>query len=125
MAKRSTRALRWAAPIALVGALGIAACGDDDDNTQVAAPRPAAVTDNHLDIRAAEIREEQGAQRAASDRLAAQAEHYERQAHLEGQAETHGNSDDGSVPTNSDADIPDGNPYGDEFLPGSRHVPAR
>jgi hypothetical protein len=121
MAKRSTRALRWAAPIALVGALGVAACGDDDaETTEAAAPRPAAVADNHLDIRAAEISEQQRAERAASARLTALAEQYERAAHLEGQAKTYGGE-----PANSNADQPEGNPFGDEFLPGSRHVPVR
>jgi hypothetical protein len=122
MAKRNTRALRWAAPIALVGALGVAACGADDaDTTEAAAPRPVAVADNHLDIRAAEISQERRSERAASARLTAQAEQYERAAHLEGQAKTYGSD----VPTNSDANIPEGNPFGDEFLPGSRHVPVR
>jgi hypothetical protein len=112
----SKRALRWAAPVALVGALGLAACGDDDsgeavrtnarpvaqasglDNhldiravelaQQERAYRAAAASvglDNHLDIRAAEIAS-QRANRAASARLA---ERFESSAHLEGQANTY------------------------------------
>jgi predicted outer membrane protein len=126
----SKRALRWAAPVALVGALGLAACGDDDsgeavrtnarpvaqasglDNhldiravelaQQERAYRAAAASvglDNHLDIRAAEIAS-QRANRAASARLA---ERFESSAHLEGQANTYSGTD---VPTNSDANLP-------------------
>jgi hypothetical protein len=85
----SKRALRWAAPVALVGALGLAACGDNDDTeaVRVAAPsvaglgsdqhlantaeelaRASAVagSDQHLNNKAAELAEEQRAFRAAS-----------------------------------------------------------
>jgi hypothetical protein len=35
------RALRWAAPVAVVTALGLAACGDrDDQTTKIAVPTP-------------------------------------------------------------------------------------
>jgi hypothetical protein len=35
------RALRWAAPVAVVTALGVAACGDgDDQTTKTAVPSP-------------------------------------------------------------------------------------
>jgi hypothetical protein len=47
----SKRALRWAAPVALVGALGLAACGDNDDTeaVRVAAPSVAGLgSDQHL-----------------------------------------------------------------------------
>jgi len=56
-------------------------------------------------------------------RLDPQAEQYERQAHLEGQAKTHGGDrgSDNQVESNST----DSDPYDDEFLPGSRHVPTR
>jgi hypothetical protein len=85
----SKRALRWAAPVALVGALGLAACGDNDDTeaVRVAAPsvagfgsdqhlankaeelaRASAVagSDEHLNNKAAELAQEQRAFRAAS-----------------------------------------------------------
>jgi hypothetical protein len=54
----SKRALRWAAPVALVGALGLAACGNSDDTkpVQVAAPSVAGIgSDQHLSNRAEEI----------------------------------------------------------------------
>ena len=107
----SKRALRWAAPVALVGALGLAACGNSDDTeaVRVAAPsvaglgsdqhltnkaeelaRASAVagSDQHLSNAAAEIARAQRANEAASARLAGEAE---RQAHLDGNAETYGN----------------------------------
>ena len=85
----SKRALRWAAPVALVGALGLAACGNSDDTeaVRVAAPsavgvgsdqhlankaeelaRPSAVagSDQHLANKAEELAQEQRAFRAAS-----------------------------------------------------------
>jgi hypothetical protein len=202
----SKRALRWAAPVALVGALGLAACGGSGDSEPVRVAAPSGVNawlseqaiervaqldnDQHLNNKAAELAQEQEAFRAAADagsdqhlnnqaaeiasqranraasarltglaeqmqsaqaaRLAAQAEQYERSAHLEGQANTYSG---GAVPTNSDANLPNafeaGNRaaqlalaegyveqqqdraesnssgYDDEFLPGSRHVPTR
>jgi hypothetical protein len=54
----SKRALRWAAPVALVGALGLAACGDNDDTeaVRVAAPGAAGIgSDQHLNNQAEEI----------------------------------------------------------------------
>jgi hypothetical protein len=93
------RALRWVAPFALVGALGLAACGDNDDTeaVRVAAPSAAGVgsdqhlankaeelarasasagSDQHLNNKAAELTREQRAYQAASARLTAQAEQY-------------------------------------------------
>jgi hypothetical protein len=87
----SKRALRWAAPVALVGALGLAACGDNDDTeaVRVAAPSVAGLgSDQHLNNEAAEIARAQRANEAASARLAGEAE---RQAHLAGNAETYRN----------------------------------
>ena len=97
----SKRALRWAAPVALVGALGLAACGNSDDTeaVRVAAPSAAGVgsdqhlankaeelarasavagSDQHLSNVAAELANQQRAYQAASDRLTAQAEQYQR-----------------------------------------------
>jgi hypothetical protein len=85
----SKRALRWAAPVALVGALGLAACGNSDDTeaVRVAAPSAAGVgsdqhlankaeelarasavagSDQHLNNKAVELAQEQRAFRAAS-----------------------------------------------------------
>jgi hypothetical protein len=87
----SKRALRWAAPVALVGALGLAACGDNDDTeaVRVAAPSVAGLgSDQHLNNAADEIASAQRVNEAASARLAGEAE---RQAHLDGNAETYGN----------------------------------
>jgi hypothetical protein len=107
----SKRALRWAAPVALVGALGLAACGNSDDTeaVRVAAPSVAGLgsdqhlanqaeelarasasagSDQHLSNVADEIARAQRANEAASARLAGEAE---RQAHLDGNADTYGN----------------------------------
>ena len=48
-----------------------------------------------------------------------EAEAYEREAHLEGQARTHGGG-----PSTSPAASPDGDSSDGEFLPDSRHVPT-
>jgi hypothetical protein len=107
----SKRALRWAAPVALVGALGLAACGDSDSTEAVRVAAPSAVgvgsdqhlnnkaeelataslgagSDQHLNNKAAEIAS-QRANRAASDRLTGQAEQIQRAeaARLAAQAE--------------------------------------
>ena len=127
MSNFSKRALRWAAPVALVGALGLAACGDDDDSAAVRTAAPSGVNawlseqaieraelDNRAEVLGRQARANAAAsarlsgqaeqvQRAQAARLAAQAELYERSAHLEGQANTHGGTD---VPTNSDANLP-------------------
>jgi hypothetical protein len=85
----SKRALRWAAPVALVGALGLAACGNSDDTEAVRVAAPSAVgvgsdqhlankaeelarvsavagSDQHLSNKAEELAQEQRAFRAAS-----------------------------------------------------------
>ncbi len=54
----SKRALRWAAPVTLVGALGLAACGNSDETeaVRVAAPNAAGLgSDQHLNNKAEEI----------------------------------------------------------------------
>jgi hypothetical protein len=172
----SKRALRWAAPVALVGALGLAACGDGDDTeaVRVAAPSAAGLgsdqhlankaeelarasavagSDQHLSNAAAELANQQRANQAASDRLTAQAEQYQRstsaaasnraaqmaqaesyvdqqvraassssnRAAQMAQAESYVQQQQDRAESNSSAD----NPFGDEFLPGSHHVPVR
>ena len=146
----SKRALRWAAPVALVGALGLAACGDNDDTeaVRVAAPSVAGLgsdqhlanqaeelarasasagSDQHLNNRAAELTRQARAYRAASARLTAQAEQYERsveagyRAALKAQADAYvQQQQDRAASTSSGGDA-----FGGEFLPGSRHVPVR
>jgi hypothetical protein len=86
----SKRALRWAAPVALVGALGLAACGDNDDTeaVRVAAPSVAGLgSDQHLNNASEEAERQARANAAASARLAGLAE---QQAHVDGQAELYG-----------------------------------
>jgi hypothetical protein len=56
----SKRALRWATPVALVGALGLAACGNSDNTEAVRVAAPSAVgagSDQHLNNKSAEIAE--------------------------------------------------------------------
>jgi hypothetical protein len=173
----SKRALRWAAPVALVGALGVAACGNGDDTeaVRVAAPSAAGVgsdqhlanmaeelsrasasvgSDQHFNNRAAELANQQRAYQAASDRLTAQAEQYQRassaavsnrvaqmaqaesyvqqqqdraasvasnRAAQMAQAESYVQQQLDRAESNSSSD----DPYDDEFLPGSHHVPVR
>jgi hypothetical protein len=106
----SKRALRWAAPVALVGALGLAACGNGDDTeaVRVAAPSVAGLgsdqhlanqaeelarasasagSDQHLNNAATEAERQARANAAESARLAGLAE---QQAHLDGQAKLYG-----------------------------------
>jgi hypothetical protein len=69
----SYRAWRWVAPVALVGAVGLAACGDED--ATVSRPASANVggaavagSDVHLENQAAEIGEKtQQASRTSDD----------------------------------------------------------
>jgi hypothetical protein len=159
----SKRALRWAAPVALVGALGLAACGNSDDTeaVRVAAPGVAAFdSEQHLanelagasasagsdqdpNNQAAELARQARAYQAASARLTAQAEQYERAADAGyraaqmAQAESYVqqqqeraelNSVEGIDPDAVRASNADSSPESgpdDEFLPGSRHVPTR
>jgi hypothetical protein len=54
----SKRAVRWAAPVALVSALGLAACGNSDDSEAIRVAAPSAVgvgSDQHLSNQAEEI----------------------------------------------------------------------
>ena len=151
----SKRALRWTAPVALVGAFGLAACGSDNDDseaTRIAAPsgvnawlsEQAIEREAQLDNQAAELSRQQRSNQAATDRLTVQAEQYERQARLAGQAEQERQvwarlNDALKLPNNraalaaqADAYVEQqqdraesGNGYGGEFVPGSRHMPTR
>jgi hypothetical protein len=53
-------------------------------------------------------------------RVDPRAEQLEREAHLEGQARTHGGRDDSANNQSESSD-----PHDDEFVPGSRHMPMR
>jgi hypothetical protein len=53
-----------------------------------------------------------------------QAEQYEWDAHLEGQAKTHG-GDNGSTNNQAESNSTDDDPYDDGFVTGSRHMPMR
>jgi len=172
----SKRALRWAAPVALVGALGFAACGNSDDTeaVRVAAPSAAGLgsdqhlanqaeelarasasvgSDQHFNNLAAELANQQRAYQAASDRLTAQAEQYQRSSSVAvsnqaaqmaqaeryvdqqvraasssgnraaqmAQAESYVQQQQDRAESNSSGN----DPYDDDFLPGSHHVPVR
>ncbi len=136
----TNKAVRWFAPLALVGAVGLAACGDSSDSdvsARTVAPSAGLVgSDVHLHNQAAEIaaRTElsngsdvhlanQAAEIAAGEtevsgsdvHLANQAaEIAEREAHLDGNATTYSTPDD-SGDTSSTS--------GGEFVPGSRRMP--
>jgi hypothetical protein len=163
----SKRALRWAAPVALVGALGLAACGNSDDTeaVRVAAPSAAGVgsdqhlankaeelarasavagsdqhlnnkaeelarasavagSDQHLNNKAAELTRQQRSYQAASARLTAQAEQYERSVEAGNRAAQMAQAESYVQQQQDRADSANGG-SGDEFVPGSRHMPTR
>ena len=129
------RALGWTAPLALVAAAGLAACGDGDTTTAETADvatgtmgsdihlenqaadianRAALVSgsDVHLENQAADIAnrtstETSGTSSVSSERAAA----IEHDAHLAGNAATYG--------------VDDAEPSTDEFVPGTRRMPMR
>ncbi|HET6771824.1 MAG TPA: hypothetical protein VFH36_00845 [Acidimicrobiales bacterium] len=77
MASTKHRAVKWLAPVALVGVIGLAACGDDDaESARTADVGVAAVgSDRHLENQAAEAAvNARVAEAAGSDR------HLENQA---------------------------------------------
>jgi hypothetical protein len=59
MSKFTIKSLRWLAPVALVGTLGLAACGDEDAtvSAETADVGAAVGSDRHLENLAAEIAE--------------------------------------------------------------------
>jgi hypothetical protein len=163
----SKRALRWAAPVALVGALGLAACGTSDDTeaVRVAAPSAAGVgsdqhlankaeelarasvvagsdqhlnnkaeelarasavagSDQHLNNKAAELTRQQRSYQAATARLTAQAEQYERSVEAGNRAAQMAQAESYVQQQQDRADSGNGG-SGDEFVPGSRHMPTR
>ena len=122
-----TRALRWAAPVALVGALGAAACGTGSDDSAEALVTERAGSASFPSAAAIE-RGAQLAERAESVSFPSVGA-IERQAQLEGQARTHSKAASPVTPNwpshtslESQAESISG---GDEFVPGSRHMPMR
>jgi hypothetical protein len=83
-----------------VTAVTAAACGDDDESPDTAtaeqssggavAPADVAGSDQHLNNAAEELARQERVNAAATARLTAQAEAYERQAHFAGEARTYG-----------------------------------
>ena len=149
---RSNRAVRWFAPVALVGAVGLVACGDSstdaDVSARTAAPAAAVVgSDVHLQNQAAEIEAQATAEHLDAQAAAIAASgsdvHLANQAAeiAEGQADVSSGTD--VYLANQAADIaerdahlagnaqthatPDDTSDGtdDEFVPGSRRMPTR
>ena len=116
---RSNKALAWIAPAAMVGALGLAACGDSSDSdvsARTVAPAAGAVgSDVHLYNQAADIAGSETTSGSDVHLANLAAEAAERQAQLDGNAETY------STPQDSD----DTGSTDDEFVPGSRRMPTR
>jgi len=138
-----TRHLRWVAPVALVGALGLAACGSDGDDAADArtggvgavavgsdrhlenlaaeiAVNPASVagSDRHLENLAAEIAANP-ASVAGSDR------HLENLAAEIGQTSGDGYPNVFEAGNRAVAEAREGDGTVDEFVPGSRRMPLR
>jgi hypothetical protein len=130
------RAVRWFAPVALVGAVGLAACGegssDADVSARTAAPAGAVGSDVHLANQAAEIEARARVSSGSDVHLANQAaeiearrtsgsdvhlanqaaENAEREAHLAGGAATAAQA---ALDSTSN----------DDFVPGTRRMPVR
>jgi hypothetical protein len=144
MSNVKIRSLRWLAPLAVVGALGLAACGDEGtEAVRAAGVGPAAIgSDRHLENRSAEIAE-QRAYRASSERLAGQAAAYAQSVGPANAAVLQGNAEryvewleDRAASTNTSAQLGNAERYvewledraasgspDDEFVPGSRRMP--
>jgi hypothetical protein len=76
MSKLTIRSLRWLAPVALAGTLGLAACGGDEDAAVSAATAERSReygSDRHLENMSAEI----------ADRAAERSREYGSDRHLE------------------------------------------
>ncbi len=145
---RSNRAVRWFAPVALVGAVGLVACGDGSTDADVSArtvaPAAAVVgSDVHLANQAAEIEAQATAEHLDAQAAAIAASgsdvHLVNQAAeiadvssgtdvylankaaeiAERDAHLAGNAQSHATPDDTD-DATD-----DEFVPGSRRMPTR
>lgn len=117
------RAVRWVAPVALVGAMGLAACGDGSsaETTRTASPSEIARgSDQHLVNQSEAIARQVRSDRAASDRLTAEAEQYERTRDRSAAA---GSSSGYPWAFGSVGQVQGPSSSSDEFVPGSRRMP--
>jgi hypothetical protein len=148
---RSNKAVRWFAPVALVGAVGLVACGGDSSDSDVsartAAPAAGVVgSDVHLENQAAEIEAQATAEHLDTQAAAIAATgsdvHLQNQAaEIAAQAQSVSGSDvhlqnqaaeiaeqqahtQGNAATMSGATQPD-DTSDDEFVPGTRRMPVR
>jgi hypothetical protein len=146
---RSNKAVRWFAPVALVGAVGLVACGGDSSDSDVsartAAPAAGVVgSDVHLQNQAAEIEAQANAEHLDTQAAAIAASgsdvHLLNQAaeiaaqsvsgsdvHLQNQAAEIAEQQahtDGNAATMSGATQPD-DTSNDDFVPGTRRMPVR
>ena len=118
MAHLMSKPVRWLAPVALIGAVGLAACGDSSDSdvsARTAAPAAAAVgSDVHLQNQAAELAGQAQSINGSDVHLQNQAaELAEQQAHTDGNAVTASRSAEDDGTSNHD------------FVPGTRRMPVR
>jgi hypothetical protein len=106
------RAWRWLAPVALVGSVGLAACGDEDATVSTSAAdvgaSDVAGSDRHLENQAADIAERSITVSGSDVHLENQAAEIAEEMRQDQAALTDG--DDGDD---------------DEFVPGSRRMPMR
>jgi hypothetical protein len=141
--------VRWFAPVALVGAVGLVACGGDSSDSDVsartAAPAAGVVgSDVHLQNQAAEIEAQATAEHLDTQAAAIAASgsdvHLQNQAaeiaaqsvsgsdvHLQNQAAELAEQQahtQGNAATMSGATQPD-DTSDDEFVPGTRRMPVR
>ena len=159
------KALGWVAPLAMVGALGLAACGDGDDDAAADTVRTADVasangSDEHLYNQAADAARSAGRATNGSDvhlvnqaaeaaDLAARESVNGSDVHLANQAADAAERESASSVNGSDVHLSNqaaeaaersaqldnaANTYADdeaqdtsndEFVPGTRHMPAR
>lgn len=125
MTSTSKRALRWVAPVALVGAMGLAACGEGSsaETARTASPGEiAAGSDQHLVNQSEAIARQVRSDQAASDRLTAEAEQYER---TRGRSAAPSSSSGYPWAFGSVGQFNEAGSSNDEFVPGSRHMPLR
>jgi hypothetical protein len=108
-----TRALRWAAPVALVGVIGLTACGDDADSTkaETVAERPGS---SAASIRASQAAEAERYVELQQDRAASVSSN---RASLAAEAEAYVELQQERAASSSTESSTDG------FVPGSRHMP--
>jgi hypothetical protein len=143
---RSNKAVRWFAPVALVGAVGLVACGGDSSDSDVsartAAPAAGVVgSDVHLENQAAEIEAQATAEHLDTQAAALAASgsdvHLQNQAaEIAAQAQSVSGSDvhlqnhaaeiaEQQAHTQGNAATMSDDTSDDEFVPGTRRMPVR